>query len=98
MKHFHRAAEEAETKCISAGGEWKKKDNRKGRAKSRKDLCKAWPSDEQLAAPRRTVKIRENSLSPPSHIKDGCAGTTSELEQESSDVVKSDISKMESLH
>ncbi|CAI5772132.1 DUF4537 domain-containing protein [Podarcis lilfordi] len=76
VKHFHRAAEEAETKCISAGGEWKKKDNRKGRAKSRKDLCKAWPSDEQLAAPRRTVKIRESSLSPPSHIKDGCAAPT----------------------
>uniref|UniRef100_A0ABM5FYS0 von Willebrand factor A domain-containing protein 3B isoform X2 n=1 Tax=Pogona vitticeps TaxID=103695 RepID=A0ABM5FYS0_9SAUR len=76
VKHFHKAlpANEKERKTIAVGGDWKKR-NRKRSLKSKKELpYKAWESsdsEEVLFVPRRTMKWRENSSSPPPRSKEG---------------------------
>ncbi|XP_060119469.1 von Willebrand factor A domain-containing protein 3B-like [Heteronotia binoei] len=76
VKHFHRALpdEEKEISTLSVGGDWSKKKARKGRVKSKKELCKEWTSsdsDEKLFVPRRTAKRRAKSSSPSSYVKEG---------------------------
>ncbi|XP_062982357.1 von Willebrand factor A domain-containing protein 3B [Elgaria multicarinata webbii] len=102
VKHFYRAlpSDERERNTISVGGDWKKK-SRKGRSKSKKKHYKELAlsdSDEMLFVPRRMMKRRDSSSSPSPYIKEGSAGIISEQEKESSEAIKSDISKMEQLH